>query len=110
MPTPPTDIPIQMSMPEDIGRRLADRLRGERLRLGWKQSTLAERSGVSVPTIRRYERTGRTTIETLLRLCHALGRLEEFADLLAPPPASTLAELEARAADRGKGQRKRGVR
>ena len=109
MPTPLARLPIQLQTPEDIARRLADRLRQERLRLRWKQSTLAERAGVSVPTIRRYERTGRSTLETLLRLCHALGRLGEFADLLAPPPASSLAELEARAADSGKRPRKRGV-
>ena len=105
-----TDTTIQLHTPEDIERQLADRLRQERLRLGWKQSTLAERSGVSVPTIRRTERSGRTSLRSLLRLCHALGRLDEFAHLLAPPPASSLAELEARSAHRDKRTRRRGVR
>ena len=84
------EVPLQLNGPEDIERQLADRVRAERLRLGWKQSTLAERSGVSLPTIRRYERTGRTSLENLLKLCHALGRLTEFADLLKPPPASSI--------------------
>ena len=88
--------PIQLHHPLDIARQLAERVRAERLRRGWKQSTLAERSGVSLPTIRRYERTGRTSVENLLRLCHALGRLDEFAELLKPPVATSLAELEAR--------------
>lgn len=101
---------LQITTPEETERKLADRLREERLRLGWKQDTLARRSGVSVPTIRRYERTGRTSLRNLLRLCYALGRLDEFADLLSPPPASSIAELEARATAQGKGRRRRGVR
>ena len=105
MPTPS----LQLTTPSEIERLLADRLRAERLRQGWKQSTLAKRSGVSVPTLRRYERTGRTNLHNLLRLCHALGRLQEFGDLLAPPRASSLAELE-RLEKAGTPQRQRGVR
>ena len=100
----------QLHTPEDVQRQLADRVRAERLRRGWKQSTLADRSGVSLPTIRRYERTGRTSLENLLRLCHALGRLDEFADLLNPPAASSMAELEAQATATAQPKRKRGVR
>lgn len=104
-----TDAPLQLYGPDEIARRLAARVRDERLRLGWKQVTLAERSGVSLPTIRRYERDGRTSMEKLLKICHALGRLDAFADLLKPPPASSIAELEARATA-GAPKRKRGVR
>ena len=103
------ELSLQLHSPLEIARQLAARVRAERLRRGWKQSTLAERSGVSLPTIRRYERCGRTSIENLLKLCHALGRLDEFADVLKPPPASSIAELEARAASTAP-KRKRGVR
>ena len=101
--------PIQLHSPEEMADQLARRLRDERLRRDWKQSTLAERSGVSLPTIRRYERTGRTSLENFLRLCHALGRLDEFDGLLEPPAASSLAELEARSVS-PTPRRKRGVR
>lgn len=100
--------PIQLHSPDEIAGLLAERVRAERLRREWKQETLAERSGVSLPTIRRYERTGRTSLENMLKLCHALGRLDEFADLLKPPPASSIDELAARTAAAPK--RKRGVR
>lgn len=100
--------PVQLHNPNDIVHLLADRVRAERLRRQWKQETLAERSGVSLPTIRRYERTGRTSTENLLKLCHALGRLDEFAELLKPPPASSIAELEQRSST--SAGRKRGVR
>lgn len=91
------DAPFQLNTPVETQRLLADRMRQLRLLAGWKQSTLAERSGVSLPTVRRFERTGQTTVENLLKLCHALGRLDEFEQLLRPPAAQSLAELEARA-------------
>jgi transcriptional regulator with XRE-family HTH domain len=100
--------PIQLHNPDEIAGLLAERVRAERLHREWKQETLADRSGVSLPTIRRYERTGRTSLENMLKLCHALGRLDEFADLLTPPPASSIDELAARTAP--KPTRKRGVR
>jgi len=104
-----TKAALQLHDPDEIARRLARRVRAERLRREWKQATLAERSGVSLPTVRRYERTGRTSLENFLKLCLALGRLDEFADVLEPPPASSIAELEARAAA-SSPKRKRGVR
>jgi transcriptional regulator with XRE-family HTH domain len=100
---------IQLHSPDEIASQLAERVRAERLRREWKQKTLAERSGVSLPTIRRYERTGRTSVENLLKLCHALGRLDEFAGLLEPPPASSIEELEARSVS-AVPKRRRGVR
>ena len=104
------DAPLQRGTPDETARSLAERIRADRLRMAWKQQTLAERSGVSLPTVRRYERTGRTSVENLLKLCHALGRLDEFDTLLTPRPASSVAELEARdGAARAKGRR-RGVR
>ena len=101
--------PYQLYSPEEVAGLLARRLRAERLRREWKQETLAERSGVSLPTVRRYERTGRTSLENLFKLCHALSRLDEFADLLNPPPAESIAELEARY-DAATPKRKRGIR
>jgi len=101
---------LQLTTPEEVERQLAARLRTLRLRRNWKQCTLAERSGVSLPTVRRYERTGRATLKNVLRLCHALGRLDEFAELLLPPQASSMAELETRSAERAPTGRKRGAK
>jgi transcriptional regulator with XRE-family HTH domain len=101
---------LQLSTPEEVELQLAARVRALRLERNWKQSTLAKRSGVSLPTVRRYERLGRATLANLLRLCHALGRLDEFSDLLLPARAASIAELEARAEARAPVERKRGRR
>lgn len=100
---------LQLLTPEEIERRLADRVRAERLARNWRQSTLAARSGVSVPTIRRYEKTGRIGLHNLLLLLEALGRLDELRSLLEPPPAASFEALEARAAARA-NPRRRGTR
>lgn len=91
------ETPIQLRMPDELERTLAQRLRALRLVAGWKQTTLAERSGVTLASLRRFESTGRISLQSLLRLCGALGRLDEFDHLLRPPTARSLAELEARA-------------
>jgi HTH-type transcriptional regulator/antitoxin HipB len=66
-----------------------------RLAKGRKQITLAQRSGVSLASLRRFEDSGRISLESLLELAFALNRLDDFASLLQPSRASSLAELEA---------------
>jgi len=100
---------IQLHSPNEMAVMLASRIRAERLRREWKQETLAERSGVSLPTVRRYERTGRTSVKNLFKICHALGQLDELADFLKPPRASSIEELKI-IAGMGQPKRKRGVK
>lgn len=93
--------------PPAAQRMLADRVREARIALGLKQTTLAERAGVTLATLRRFEQKGEISLKYLMRLCHALGRLDEFDQLLKAPPAASMAELESRIATR---TRKRGSR
>ncbi len=84
-----------LKTPEQVGSDLAGRVRELRLARGWRQVTLAERSGVSLGSLRRFESSGRVSLQNLLRLAFALGRLDDFDDLFQAPRASSLAELEA---------------
>lgn len=90
-----SDTLIQLHSPRDIGQELARRAKHLRLLKGWKQATLAARSGVTLASLKRFETTGKVSLESLLRICHALGRLDEFNLLLHPPAARLLDELEA---------------
>ena len=82
-----TTQPLQLHTPPEMQRALADRMRQVRLSLGLKQSTLAGRAGVTLASLRRFEQTGEASLKLLLRVCHVLGRLDEFNDILCPPPA-----------------------
>jgi transcriptional regulator with XRE-family HTH domain len=86
---------FSLAMPEKVGKTLAARVKALRLARGWKQITLARRSGVSLGSLRRFEESGRVSLQNLLELAFALHRLDDFDALLQPPPASSLAELEA---------------
>jgi len=86
---------FSLETPEQVSRKLAARVKALRLARGWKQVTLAERSGVSLASLRRFEESGRVSLQSLLELAFALNRLDDFDALLPPPRAASLAELEA---------------
>ncbi len=86
---------LQFSSPKDWQQTLAARLRNTRLELKLKQASLAARAGVSLASLRYFERTGEISLKHLLRILQALGRLQEIDALLHPAPAATMAELEA---------------
>jgi transcriptional regulator with XRE-family HTH domain len=81
--------------PEDVAHQLAQRIKALRLSRNWKRLTLAERSGVSEASVKRFERTGQISLENLLKLAFTLDRLEELTALFAPAPATSIQELEA---------------
>lgn len=103
----PADDTLQLMTPSKTQRMLADRVRNARIGLGLKQSTLAARAGVTLATLRKFEQKGEIALKYLMRICHALGRLDEFDAILRPPPAATMAELESLVT---KPARKRGSR
>src|SRR6185295_20409162 len=85
---------FSLETPEQVGKALAARAKALRLGKGWNQSTLAQRSGVSLASLRRFEESGRISLQSLLDLAFALHRLDDFASLLKLSPASSIAELE----------------
>ena len=93
--------------PQETATLLAERFKALRLEAGFKRSTLARQAGVSESSLKRFENTGQVSLQNLLRLTHALGRLEDFADLFSPPPAATLASLRKQVSVK---TRKRGIR
>ncbi|MGH1403816.1 MAG: helix-turn-helix domain-containing protein [Alphaproteobacteria bacterium] len=58
--------------------KLAKNIRSKRLNVGLTQEGLAERSGVSLPTLRKFEQKGLISLESFLKLSMALGCLGDF--------------------------------
>lgn len=75
---------------------LAKRIKELRLLKNLKRTTLAKNAGVSQASLKRFETTGKSSLENLLKLAHAMGRLNEFENLLKPPNAQSIKELELR--------------
>lgn len=82
--------------PKKISQNLAQKIKAFRIQRNWTQETLAKRSGVSLGSLRRFEQTGQISLDSLLLLVSALGRLQDFADILNPPKVRSIRELEAR--------------
>ena len=91
--------------PTEIAKALAERLRALRLLKGWTRETLAKRSGISAASLKRFENAGKASLELVLKVAHALARLDELDKLFRSPAPRSLAELELRAA---KPARRRG--
>jgi transcriptional regulator with XRE-family HTH domain len=70
--------------PSDYLEEIALRHRQLRKDAGWSQSEMAERSGVSLGSLKRFERTGQISLESLLKLMHLLDRLDDVGTLLKP--------------------------
>jgi transcriptional regulator with XRE-family HTH domain len=87
-------IPVILQTPAEMALTVATRARALRLARGWTQQELAERAGLAIDTLRRFERTGKIALERLLMIAKVLDAIEPFGALFAPPPARTLAELE----------------
>jgi len=86
---------------------IARRARAVRVERGWSQEELARRSGVAVDTLRRFERTGKISLERLVAIAVVLGAVRPLGELFAPGPARTLRELERRATPRKRAPRTR---
>jgi transcriptional regulator with XRE-family HTH domain len=64
--------------PSAIQQEIALKVRVLRKQEGYSQADLATRSGVSLGSIKRFERTGQISFESLLKVAYLLGRLVDF--------------------------------
>ncbi len=70
--------------PHEIGKELAKRHKALRKQLKLSQSDMAERSGVSLGSLKRFETTGQISLDSLLKLAHLLDRLDDFKSVFQP--------------------------
>ena len=70
--------------PYDFLQEIALRHRILRKKAGFSQSELARRSGVSLGSLKRFERTGQISLASLLQLTDVLNRLNDFEAILQP--------------------------
>ena len=68
--------------PPEVSKALAERHRILRKQLKMSRKEMAERSGVSLGSLKRFENTGKTSLDSLLKMMHLLGRSNEFDNLL----------------------------
>ena len=77
-----------MKTPQDTRQELAERARKRRLALNLSQGGLARRSGISPGTIKRFEKTGHISIDSLLKIALVLDASGEFDGIFKPRTAA----------------------
>ncbi len=62
-------------------QNMVERFKMRRKERRLSQKTLAQTSGVSYASIRRFERTGEISLRSLVKLANAIGCLSDFEEL-----------------------------
>ncbi len=70
-----------MDTPETVMRNIAEQARTRRLQVGFTQEGLANRSGVSYGTLKKFEHTGQISLKSLLKIALVLDVLDDFKTL-----------------------------
>lgn len=64
--------------PYTVMLELAARHKLLRKRMKWSQAETAQRAGISLGSLKRFEQTGQISLESLLKLANLLDRLPDF--------------------------------
>lgn len=92
--------------PNSKAKALAERARQRRLELNLTQKGLSAKAGITLATCRRFEQTGKISLDGLLQIAYALDALNDFDQVLATPRYTTLDEaLNASNKTRKRGKR-----
>jgi len=97
---------LNLHTPYEIQVILSQRVKRLRLINEWTQAELAERAGITLASLKRFESTGKISIERLLQLAMALGRLNELMQLFQEPEIKRLSDIKKLTKNRQRGKRK----
>ncbi len=74
-------IDIIYKTPQSMMDLIRKRFRSKRLALSYTQEGLAQRSGVSLGSLKLFEKTGHISLSSLLKLAFVLECLEDFQEI-----------------------------
>ena len=100
------EVPLIEQTPKALIQRTGERAKTRRLALGLTRDVLAERAGVSVDTLRRFETTGQIAFERLVRIAVALNVSPNLDSLFPVVAVERLEDLERAAPARQRGVRR----
>ena len=78
---------------EELDQKLAGRIRNIRKRRSISQQKLADLSGVSYGSIKRFETTGQISLVSLTRIAMALGIADELRTIFSQVPYRNIQEV-----------------
>ena len=81
--------------PQLLMMRLAGNCKARRLEKGYSRRTLSELTGIPAPTIERFERTGKISLESFCRLAIEFDYFDELGAIMGKTKYTTSQELES---------------
>ena len=82
-----------LSSPADIQKNLRESFKRARLSRNESQQQAADRTGVPLSTLKKFEQKGVISLSQFLQLCHVYGDLSVFDQLMPEKSAMTMDEL-----------------
>jgi transcriptional regulator with XRE-family HTH domain len=73
---------VSLSTPSEIAADMASLLKEMRLAANITQQELADRSNVSISVLRKFERTGKISLESFIKLAFTLRLIEDVVEAL----------------------------
>ncbi|BCO25955.1 hypothetical protein MIZ03_0834 [Rhodoferax lithotrophicus] len=86
-----------------MATEVAKRAKAMRLAHNLSQKSLADRSGVSQASLKRFERTGEIAFIALLKISAVLGCMDDFSALFTPREAVSIDAITQKRRIRGRG-------
>jgi len=83
----------EQKTPSEINQEIAGRVREIRKRQGLSQSILSSKSGVSLGSLRRFEKSGEISLQSLTKLAMALNLGDEMEQLFNHIPYQSIEEV-----------------
>ena len=80
--------------PQMLMDRMAQNCKARRLEKGYSRKTLSALSGIPAPTIERFERTGKISLEAFCQIVIQFDYFDEMSAILNHTKYSTSLELE----------------
>jgi transcriptional regulator with XRE-family HTH domain len=74
--------------PAKAQQQLARNMQARRVATGLTQAGLSARSGVALGTLRKFERTGAASVETVIKILMVVGGLQDVIHASAPEDAA----------------------
>ena len=79
--------------PDDVSKGIADDFRKRRIEKGVTREMVAQKSGVPLSNIVRFEQKGLISLKNLIGIAMAMGYTSEIAHIFSDPKFSTMEEL-----------------
>ena len=84
---------LNQKTPNEIAKNLADKIKQQRKKLKISQESLAQKSGVSLGSIKRFETKYEISLVSLIKIAIALGLDEDFKNLFSTKTYASIDEV-----------------